>query len=39
LAFAFDAPRISVIITTPASPASSRAMDRGTRIGFFAPSS
>ncbi len=38
LALAFDAPRISVIITTPGSPASSRAMTRGTRIGFFAPS-
>src|SRR2546421_10661409 len=39
LAFAFDAPRMSVIITTPASPANSRPMNRGTRIGFLAPSS
>ena len=39
LAFAFDAPRISVIITTPASPANSRPTNRGTRIGFLAPSS
>jgi hypothetical protein len=38
LALAFDAPRISVIITTPASPANSRPTSRGTRIGFFAPS-
>ena len=39
LAFAFDAPRMSVIITTPASPANSLPMNRGTRIGFLAPSS
>ena len=38
LALAFEAPRISVIITTPASPANSRPMNRGTRIGFLAPS-
>jgi hypothetical protein len=39
LAFAFDAPRTSVIIITPASPANSRPTNRGTRIGFLAPSS
>ena len=39
LALAFDAPRTSVIITTPASPANSRPTNRGTRIGFLAPSS
>ena len=39
LAFALDAPRISVIMTTPASPANSRPTKRGTRIGFLAPSS
>ena len=39
LAFAFDTPRASVIITTPASPANSRPMNRGTRTGFLAPSS
>src|SRR5919198_2961652 len=39
LAFAFEAPRSSVIITTPNSPANSRPMKRGTRIGFLAPSS
>jgi len=39
LAFAFEAPRISVIITAPASPANSRPTKRGTCIGFFgAPS-
>jgi hypothetical protein len=38
-AFALDAPRISVISTTPACPANSRPMKRGTRSGFFAPSS
>src|SRR4029077_2086956 len=38
LALAFDAPRISVIINTPGSPANSRPMNRGTRIGFLAPS-
>src|SRR6266851_6444921 len=37
-ALAFEAPRASVIITTPASPANSRPMNRGTRIGFLAPS-
>src|SRR5215211_1317707 len=39
LALAFEAPRSPVIITTPASPANSRPMNRGTRIGFLAPSS
>src|SRR5262245_25231014 len=38
LAFAFDAPRSSVIIMAPASPANSRPMSRGTRIGLLAPS-
>jgi hypothetical protein len=38
LAFAFDAPRSSVITTAPTSPANSRPTKRGTRIGFFAPS-
>src|SRR5512133_160241 len=38
LAFAFDAPRASVIITTPTSPANSRPTNRGTCIGFLAPS-
>src|SRR5262245_48062602 len=38
LALALEAPRSSVIITTPASPANSRPMNRGTRIGFLAPS-
>src|SRR5262249_14566099 len=38
LAFAFDAPRSSVIITAPASPANSRPTNRGTRTGFLAPS-
>src|SRR5581483_11465859 len=37
LAFAFDAPRTSVIITTPASPANRRPINRGTRMGFLAP--
>ena len=36
LALALKAPRSSVIITTQASPANSRPMNRGTRIGFFA---
>ena len=31
LALAFEAPRTSVIITTPASPANSRPINRGTR--------
>src|SRR5690348_2118625 len=39
LALAFEAPRISVIIITPASPANSRATKRGMRMGFLAPSS
>src|SRR4029453_9414778 len=38
LAFAFEAPRSSVIIITPVSPANSRPTNRGTRIGFLAPS-
>src|SRR6185295_12157345 len=38
LALALEAPRISVIITTPGSPANNRPMSRGTRIGCFAPS-
>src|SRR4051812_45876117 len=38
-AFAFDAPRSSVIITTPTSPANNRPTHFGTRIGFFAPTS
>jgi hypothetical protein len=38
LAFAFEAPRSSVIIITPVSPANSRPMNRGTRIGCLAPS-
>ena len=39
LAFALEAPRMSVIITTPASPANSRPTNRGTCIGFLTPSS
>ena len=39
LALSLAAPRRSVIITTPASPANSRPTKRGTRIGFLAPSS
>jgi hypothetical protein len=39
LAFAFAAPRVSVIIATLASPANSRPMKRGTRIGCLTPSS
>src|SRR5262249_45964916 len=39
LALAFDAPRTSVIIITPASPANRRPTNCGTRHGFFAPSS
>src|SRR6266849_3555290 len=38
LALAFEAPRISVISTAPASPATRRPTNRGTRIGFLAPS-
>src|SRR5262249_60779678 len=36
-AFAFDEPRIWVIIETPTSPAASRPSQTGTPIGFFAP--
>ena len=39
LAFAFEAPRISVMNTAPVSPANSRPTNRGTRIGFLVPSS
>jgi hypothetical protein len=39
LALALEAPRSSVIITTPVSPANRRPMNRGTRIGFLEPSS
>ena len=38
LALALEAPRSSVIITTPISPANSRPTKRGTCIGFLAPS-
>src|SRR5207247_4396664 len=37
LAFAFDVPRICVIIDTPTSPAASRPSQTGTRIGGLAP--
>src|SRR5262245_1070752 len=37
-ALALEAPRISVIIMTPASPANSRPTNRDTRIGFLPPS-
>src|SRR4051794_5244395 len=39
LALAFDAPRNSFIIATPAVPAKMRPTQRGTRIGLLAPSS
>jgi hypothetical protein len=39
LALAFDAPRTSVIITTPGSPVNIRPTNRGTCIGCLAPSS
>src|SRR5437660_1328078 len=38
-ALVLEAPRSSVIITTPTSPANSRPTTRGTRMGFLAPSS
>ena len=38
-ALAFEAPRISVIITVIASPASARPTNRGMCIGGLAPSS
>src|SRR5215831_1671240 len=38
LALALEAPRSSVIIMTPVSPANSRPTNRGTRIGFLPPS-
>src|SRR5262245_55443538 len=38
LALVFEAPRTSVIIATPASPATSRPTNRGTCIGPLAPS-
>src|SRR5262245_26822322 len=38
VALPLEAPRSSVIIRAPASPANSRPTKRGTRIGFFAPS-
>src|SRR5262245_61995861 len=37
LAFAFEAPRSSVMSSTPHSPANSRPINRGTRLGSLAP--